>query len=139
MNMNWNNGLHKMSCDLADVNTCKVVLPDWKERLPVDYAGQVTTPVEFEYFEEPTAHAYKLIGNDEHGQCCYYRHRYSLMREVLDDDDNFYQEEAYWEEVRAWRLHGGEWLRCSIAAGNAGVCRDRRLEVQYTVTPTRPR
>lgn len=109
---------------------------DWNRGLPDDYSGAVVMPVRFERFEEPSALAERVFGYDGENQCSYYRHRHTLTREVLDDEDNFYSERAYSEEVLAWRLASGVWLRCSATAGGAGECRDRRLE--YAITPVRP-
>ncbi len=109
---------------------------DWNRGLPDDYSGGVVTPVRFERFEEPSALAERVFGYDGENRCCYYRHQHTLTREVLDDEDNFYSERAYSEEVLAWRLGGGAWLRCSASVGSAGACGDYRLE--YAITPARP-
>jgi CxxC motif-containing protein (DUF1111 family) len=138
-NMNGNEVDCKQAPNPVEGRLWGVSLPDWTKDLPFEYSGKVVIPVRFECFEEPSAHARKVLGNDRHGRCCYYHHQYSLMREVVDDEDNFYQEEAYWEEISAWRLAGGNWLQRSISSGNAGSCRDRKLAVRYKVVSTRPR
>ena len=79
-----------------------------------------------------------LLGYDEQGLCCYYRHQFMLTREVLDDEDNFYSERAHFERVHSWRLKGSNWLRYSETGGTAGSCSDHGLKTKYEITPCRP-
>jgi len=111
----------------------------WKSRLPDKYSGDVVAPVHFEHFEEPSAYAYKMLGYDEQDQCCYYRHQYMLTRELLDDEDNFYYERAYFERVQAWKLKGNEWLRYSETGCAGGCCSDQGLKTKYEITPCKPK
>lgn len=111
----------------------------WKEGLPEKHIGDIVIPVRFEQFEEPSAHAYKMLGYDEQGLCCYYRHQFMLTREVLDDEDNFYLERAYFEKVQSWKLKASDWLRYSETGGTAGNCRDHGFKTKYEITPCRPR
>ena len=114
-------------------------VPDWLQDLPDEYHAQVASPRRYERFEEDSLQAHKILGYDQNGECCYHRHRYALTREVLDDEDNFYEEEAYFEDVKAWRLAGGVWLSRTIQAGQVGDCRDRSLRPGYAIVPDRPR
>lgn len=115
-------------------------LPGWVLDLPDEYRAEATAPQRYESFaEEESPRACKVLGYDHNGECCYYLHRYALTRVAVDDEDNFYEEEAYFEEVKAWRLAGGAWLRRTVQAGQAGDCRDRSLRSGYAVVPGRPR
>ncbi|MBY0578849.1 MAG: hypothetical protein K2P57_07360 [Burkholderiales bacterium] len=111
----------------------------WNEHLPQQYLDQALEPVSFERFEEPEAMAVKCMGYDNLRQCCFYRHQFSLTRAVMDEDESFHEEETYFEEVRAWRLENGKWLRRTITGGEAGDCRSRLLNPVYEIVPERPR
>jgi hypothetical protein len=65
------------------------------------------TPYRHERFDDEPSQAHKVLGYDLNGECCYYCHQYALTRVALDDEDNFYEGQAYFEEVKAWRLASG--------------------------------
>lgn len=110
---------------------------DWKTDLPEDLCIAVAQPHRFEYFEEPSAHAEKMLGYDKSGLCCYYRHAYALTRDVLDDEDNFYEEVAYREIVTAWLLENGQWLCCKSI--KTGVGCSTVSAPRYELAHSRPR
>ncbi|OGU24165.1 MAG: hypothetical protein A2580_14495 [Hydrogenophilales bacterium RIFOXYD1_FULL_62_11] len=114
-------------------------LPDWLVDVPDAYRAQLSVPFRHERFEDEPSRAYKILGYDRSGECCYYRHHYELTQVALDDEDNFYEEQAYFEEVKAWRLMSGEWLSRTTRGGQAGDCRERSLQPEYAVVPERPR
>ena len=111
----------------------------WDEYLPAEYRDQSMTPVSFERFEDPGARAMKYLGYDGRRQCCFYRHQFILTRAVMDEDESFSEEETYFEEVRAWRLRNGTWLRRTTTRGPAGDCRRRLSRPLYEIAADRPR
>ena len=115
-------------------------VPGWMIDLPEEYLRETQAPQRYESFEQPDMpRTYKILGYDGNGECCYYLHRYALNRVLLDDDDNFYEEESYFEEVKAWRLASGAWLSRNIRAGGTGDCRARSMEPDYSLLSIRPR
>lgn len=111
----------------------------WDEHLPAQYLGLALIPVVFERFDEPEAQAVKCMGYNSLKQCCFYRHQFTLTRAVMDEDESFHEEETYFEEVRAWRLENGSWLRRTVTGGEAGNCRSRNLRPVYEIVADRPR
>lgn len=102
-------------------------------RLPEAYVELVIQPVNISRFAEPSAGAEREMGFDPQGACCYYMHRYTMTRVLLDDEDVFYEEVAYSELVCAWRLDDGRWLRFDQHSGSENACQDRRGSGQYRV------
>ncbi|NNM82163.1 MAG: hypothetical protein HKL98_06140 [Burkholderiales bacterium] len=94
----------------------------WDETLPVAYLGKAFAPVRFEQFEDADARSSRSIGYDAVGACCYYRHFFCLTRVVLEEDDLFGEEESFYEEVIAWKLANGKWLKRTERGGNACGC-----------------
>ncbi len=90
----------------------------WKRDLPTNI--NAIAPYRFEYFEEPSANAEKLLGYDGSGRCCYYQHAYTMTRDVLDDEDIFYEEVSYHESMTAWLLDSGQWLCCKNSKAGMG-------------------
>ncbi|MDA8384562.1 MAG: nitrogen fixation protein NifQ [Betaproteobacteria bacterium] len=124
----------------ASATTRSEPVPGWLIDLPEEYLRETQAPQRYESFEQPDMpRTYKILGYDANGECCYYLHRYALSRVLLDDDDNFYEEESYFEEVKAWRLASGVWLSRNIRAGGVGDCRARSMEPDYSLLPSRPR
>jgi nitrogen fixation protein NifQ len=133
-------GLARLSAlSLRGPDLANSPLPDWVMDVPDEYRAQVSAPYHHERFDDEPSRAYKILGYDRNGECCYYRHQYALTEVALDDEDNFYEEQAYFEEVKAWRLASGAWLSCTTRAGRAGDCRDHTLRPEYAVVPERPR
>lgn len=111
----------------------------WDEFIPAEYLEQVMTPLDFECFEEPEARAMKYLGYDDRKKCCFYRHQFTLTRAVMDEDGIFHEEESFFEEVRAWRLENGSWLRRTVRGDGAGDCRTRLFRPAYEIVSERPR
>jgi hypothetical protein len=111
--------------------------PSWREGLPRRYWRQVTPPLRFEHFTEPSVRAGKTLGYGFDGQCCFYRHHFVVVRDLLDEDP--IEEETCREEVRAWHLASGEWLQRTVRGGAAGACNDRRLTPVLERVASRPR
>jgi hypothetical protein len=93
-------------------------------------------PCRFEYFEEPSAYAEKRLGYDQGGRCCYYQHAYTMTRDVLDDEDNFYEEVSYREIMTAWLLDSGQWLCCKNSKSGMGC---NPATPRYELAQNRPR
>lgn len=110
---------------------------DWREDLPADIALHAIMPHRFEYFEEPSAYAEKLLGYDQSGGCCYYQHVFTINRDVLDDEDNFFEEVSYHEILTAWLLDSGLWLFCKD--GRAGMDCNQAAPLRYKLARNRPR
>jgi hypothetical protein len=112
--------------------------PQWRANVPRGYRREVAWPVRFEHFEETSARAQKTLGYDVHDECCFYRHRFATLCEILDED-GAREAETYFEEVWAWRLGTVAWLRRTVVGGAAGNCNDRRMRPVYDVVCARPR
>ncbi len=110
-----------------------------KLRADIDINAISVVPSHFEYFEEPSAYAEKMLGYDEGGRCCYYQHMYTITREVLDDNDNFYEEASYHEIVTAWLLDSGLWLCRTTSRIGTGQCRYPAAFLHYELLQSRPR
>ncbi len=111
----------------------------WDKYLPAEYLEHSMTPVSFERFDEPGVQAVKHLGYDGKMQCCFYRHQFTLTQAVMDEDESFSEEETYFEEVLAWRLKNGTWLRRTTTRGPAGNCRRRLSHPLYEIVADRPR
>lgn len=109
----------------------------WRTDLPVDISVNVIVPHRFEHFEEPSAHAEKILGYDKGDRCCYYQHAYMMTRDALDDEDNFYEEMSYREMVVAWLLDSGQWL-CRKHS-RAGMGCNMATTFRYELAESRPR
>lgn len=109
----------------------------WKTDLPADMGINAIVPHRFEHFEEPSAYAEKMLGYDKSGRCCYYQHMYTMTRDVLDDEDNFYEEVSYHETVTAWLLDSGQWLCCKN--NKAGMGCNLSATPRYELVQSRPR
>ena len=114
---------------------------DCMAKLPadIDINAIKIAPRRFEHFEEPSAYAEKMLGYDGDGRCCYYQHSYTITREVLDDDDNFYEEASYHEILTAWLLDSGQWLCRTISRIGMGSCRNFSASPSYELSQSRPR
>ena len=112
-----------------------------KVEFPADMSINVllVVPTRFEQFEEPSAYAKKLLGYDQGGQCCYYQHTYTITRDVLDDEDNFYEETSYHEVSTAWLLDSGQWLCRTTSKIGMGHCRNPAAPPDYKLLQSRPR
>lgn len=100
----------------------------------------LVVPSRFEHFEEPSAYAEKILGYDQSGRCCYYQHVYTMTRDVLDDEDNFYEEASYHEILTAWLLDNGQWLwRTTSRIGMGEHCRNPAMAPRYELAQSRPR
>lgn len=77
---------------------------EWTRDLPNGEAALVCPPLRFKRFSEPEARAEKVLGYDNMGEVCYYRHAYSMTDNFLDQDDLFCESEVFYETVTAWRL-----------------------------------
>ncbi|MHB1677712.1 MAG: hypothetical protein ACYCSS_09285 [Sulfuriferula sp.] len=114
---------------------------DWIAQLSrdIDINAIGVAPSRFEHFEEPSAYAEKMLGYDGSGRCCYYQHIYTITREVLDDNDNFYEEASYHEILTAWLLDSGQWLCRTISRIGMGYCRNPLVSPRYELLQSRPR
>jgi hypothetical protein len=83
----------------------------WLLECPPEVAPLLDEPVRFEHHEDRDIPALKLHGLDAAGRRCYYRHLYAVRDETFDDDDLPTRVETYREQVTAWRLPDGRWLR----------------------------
>lgn len=109
----------------------------WRTDLPVEISINVIVPHRFEHFEEPSAYAEKMLGYDQGGRCCYYQHIYTITRDVLDDEDNFYEEASYHEMLTAWLLDSGQWLCCRNSRTGMGC--NAAATSCYELVQSRPR
>ncbi|MHB1265986.1 MAG: hypothetical protein ACYCY2_00105 [Acidithiobacillus ferriphilus] len=114
---------------------------DLKGAFPADMGinAILIVPTRFEHFEEPSAYAEKVLGYDQSGRCCYYQHAYTITRDVLDDDDNFYEEASYHEILAAWLLDSGQWLCRTTSRIGMGYCRNPAMPPRYELAQSRPR
>ena len=103
----------------------------WRRGCPAYFRSLLVEPVRFERYTDELAHAEKLLGFDAEGERCFYRHRYALLEGRFDQDDMPWSLLLYGEEVTAWRLRDGDWLKAEERAGVQ--CREnpsRQISVQ---------
>ena len=114
---------------------------DLKEAFLADMGidALLIVPTRFEHFEEPSAYAEKMLGYDQSGRCCYYQHAYTVTRDVLDDEDNLYEEASYHEILAAWLLDSGQWLCRMTSRIGIGHCRNPATPPRYELAQSRPR
>lgn len=98
------------SAGKAPARQCKEIELQWKRHLPADWADAVEPPLYFHHHQEYEIAARRSLGYDADDQPCFVTHRYVLTRLVTDDDEDFYEETVYSEEMHAWRLRDGRWL-----------------------------
>ncbi|WP_153110718.1 hypothetical protein [Propionivibrio limicola] len=84
--------------------------PDWRHTLPAEWRDAVVAPLEFSVHRDYETAACRVLGFDEDGDACYYRHTYLLKSVCSDDGEEFYEAVVYGEEVKGWRLRDGRWL-----------------------------
>lgn len=105
----------------------------WTQGLPPQYHANTIAPQYFERFEDEEAHAQRVRGFDDCGGVCYYAHAYAFTHPVVDEEDCFFDEESYREEVTAWRLNNGSWLVRRYTGGEQGTCQMRTSPPSYVV------
>jgi hypothetical protein len=54
--------------------------------------------------------AERVLGRDDEGDPCYCHYQCVLTEVACDDGDEFFEDLAYAEDLRAWRLDTGAWL-----------------------------
>ncbi len=111
---------------------------NWKTGLPVKNVPTTIPPVALEKFQDETAHALRVKGFDSQGQFCHYHHAYALNRERFDEEGFYDENEAYRQEITAWRLSGGGWLVRKYEAGAHGDCAGRLMKPDYWISETCP-
>jgi len=84
--------------------------PDWRKELPRDWRSFAIAPLSFATHRDYEMPASRTLGYDEEMQPCFYRHTYMLGALYSDDDEEYYADIAYGEEVCAWRLRDERWL-----------------------------
>lgn len=89
--------------------------PDWQKKLPEEWRGAVIAPLDFATWHEYEMPASRCLGYDEDGEPCYYRHVFLLGALRWDDDEEYYEDFVYGEDVQAWRLRDERWLTWRIA------------------------
>lgn len=114
-------------------------MTSWQTGLPPEYQMEAVPPLRFENFRDEEARAEKVLGYDNRGEVCYYRHAYSLRSDFLDDDDLYGENEVFFEIVTAWRQPDGRWLTCLRQGGEQGSCGDRLRAPSYAMADERPR
>lgn len=88
---------------------------DWRDDLPMAWRLHVIAPLDLECHKEYEMHAMRCLGRDEDGAICFYAHDYAIPALRSDDDETFYTVVDFGEQVRAWRLRDGRWLRYRVA------------------------
>jgi hypothetical protein len=114
---------------------CPTPSPDWRDRLPAAWQGEVLTPVSFEVHRDAELAAARCFGYDARRSACYYAHHYAVTEWRSDDDEEFYLCTLYGETLAAWRLRDGRWLV------HRRVCNDEQGEGHgfYSFSPAMPR
>ncbi|MBS1154766.1 MAG: hypothetical protein H6R07_690 [Proteobacteria bacterium] len=78
---------------------------------PERYRSHIVPAIRLERFDEPSARAIKIKGYAADNRTCFYFHTWTLFEERFDSDDAAYQLATYSEQVIAWRLQSGKWVR----------------------------
>ena len=101
------------SPDRADTRTASPSAeerPGWAPALPREWLDAVESPLYFTAYREYEMAAERCLGYDADDHPCYRAHRVLLTRLQSDDDEEFYEAPAYYEEMAAWRLRDERWL-----------------------------
>ncbi len=99
--------------------------PDWQQALPAAWRTAAITPLSFAIHRDYEMPAARTLGYDQAGLACYYQHTFALGEPRSDDDEEFYEELVYGEEVQAWRLNDTRWLVWRVVR-KEGDCRGNR-------------
>lgn len=83
----------------------------WRSLIPSGYYYLVIKPVSFEQHEEKSVNAKKIIGFDINHDKCFYLHTFTLSEERFDIDEFPILLDVYQEQVLAWRLLDGQWIK----------------------------
>jgi hypothetical protein len=93
--------------------------------IPQQYREKVVPPVRVESHVDHSAQASKSHGFDRDGRRCYYRHAFTLSEQRFDADEFPLEVDVYEEQVLAWRLTDGSWLKLKVASDQLDHCRKR--------------
>jgi hypothetical protein len=83
----------------------------WHNLIPSGYDHLVVKPLRFEQHEEKSVKARKIIGFDINGDKCFYLHTFTISEERFDIDEFPVLLDVYMEQVLAWRLLDGQWVK----------------------------
>jgi len=111
---------------------------NWKTGLPRESGPATVAPVALEQFVDEEASARRIKGYDHLGIMCYYHHAFALGRERFDEEGLYDENEAYRQEITAWRLYTGGWLVRKYEAGAHGDCAGRLVNPDYWISETCP-
>lgn len=109
----------------------------WDRRLPAALRDSVRVPQRFESHEDASARSRKLIGFDANGERCFYRHAFIVTELRFDVDEWPLELPIYWEQVDAWRLADGRWLRLDWH-GEEDDCRGTRQDRSASLSTHAP-
>jgi len=133
------NALHSSSRPAATQHTppgqCDEIERTWNRHLPADWSDAIDAPLYFRHHHEYEIAARRSLGYDADDQPCFITHRYVLTRLATDDDEEFYEETLFSEELHAWRLRDERWLVYRIH--QVGHCNSPRGF--YAIHPDMPR
>ena len=92
------------------------------EELPEKFRSRIVAPVRVEHHVDASANASKTHGFDRNGLRCYYRHTFTLTEERFDAEEFPLEINVYREQVLAWRLDDGKWLKLKESADRLDHC-----------------
>ena len=92
------------------------------EELPEKFRSRVIAPVRVEHHIDTSANASKTHGFDRDGLRCYYRHAFTMTEERFDAEEFPLEINVYREQVLAWRLDDGKWLKLKEWADQLEHC-----------------
>jgi hypothetical protein len=115
------------------------MLDSWKNQLPSEYSNQVIRPVAFERNTEPSVNADKIIGFDAQGKPCFYYHTYTLTEEGFDIDEFPILINVYFEQVAAWRILDGQWVKMKSYSDKMDSCKQHLVTLPVELTDSMPR
>jgi hypothetical protein len=83
---------------------------DWRAGLPPSWLTQVVRPVFFSRQREYEIQAERVTGFETESEPCYCRYDAVLTELRSDDDEHWYVQPVYAEQLTGWRLIDGRWL-----------------------------
>lgn len=78
---------------------------------PARYRSCIVPAIRLERFDEPSLQAIKIRGYAADHRPCFYFHTWTLFEERFDSNDEAYRLATCSEQVIAWRLTTGKWVR----------------------------
>ncbi len=103
----------------------RLLIMHWNTLLPAEYQQRVLAPSRFEWHEDASVKASKVIGLDKMSRRCFYFHEFTLAEECFDEEGAIFEIAVYHEMAVAWKTKDGSWIRLKAYAMHPQDCTSR--------------